>query len=55
MKRSIGAKTPFYPAPTWIVGSFDTQDKARTNASAGGSMQEAVLKAKDLSARRPTQ
>ena len=27
MKRSIGAKTLIYPAPTWIVGSYDTHGR----------------------------
>jgi len=28
MKKSLGAKTLAYPAPVWVIGSYDTQGKA---------------------------
>lgn len=38
MKRSIGAKTLIYPAPTWIVGSYDNQGKPNGMVAAWGGI-----------------
>ncbi len=38
MKRSIGAKTLIYPTPTWIVGSYDAQDRPNGMVAAWGGI-----------------
>jgi flavin reductase (DIM6/NTAB) family NADH-FMN oxidoreductase RutF len=38
MKRSLGAKTLAYPAPAWIVGSYDAQDKPNGMIAAWGGL-----------------
>jgi flavin reductase (DIM6/NTAB) family NADH-FMN oxidoreductase RutF len=38
MKRSLGAKTLIYPTPTWIVGSYDAQDKPNGMTVAWGGI-----------------
>ena len=38
MKRSLGAKTLIYPAPTWIVGSYDKQGKPNGMTAAWGGI-----------------
>ena len=38
MKRSIGAKTIVYPAPVFIVGTYDNADKPNVMAAAWGGI-----------------
>jgi len=38
MKRSLGAKTLVYPAPAWIVGSYDARGKPNGMTAAWGGL-----------------
>jgi len=38
MKKSIGAKTLAFPAPVWIVGTYDTDGKPNGMAAAWGGI-----------------
>jgi flavin reductase (DIM6/NTAB) family NADH-FMN oxidoreductase RutF len=38
MKRSLGAKTLIYPTPTWIVGSYDRDEKPNGMTAAWGGI-----------------
>lgn len=38
MKKSVGAKTLVYPAPVWIVGSYDAEGKPNGMTAAWGGI-----------------
>ncbi|MDX1814874.1 MAG: flavin reductase family protein [Thermodesulfobacteriota bacterium] len=38
MKKSFGAKTLVFPAPVWVVGSYDKQGKPNVMAAAWGGI-----------------
>jgi len=38
MKKSLGAKTLAYPAPVWVVGSYDKDGKANIMTAAWGGV-----------------
>ena len=38
MKKSIGAKTLVYPTPTWVVGTYDKEDKPNAATVAWGGI-----------------
>ncbi len=38
MKKSLGAKTLVFPTPTWIVGTYDQEDRPNAMAAAWGGI-----------------
>jgi len=38
MKRSLGRKTLILPAPTWVVGTYDSQDRPNLMTAAWGGI-----------------